>query len=193
MQNTHLRTYVKKHPDNKMAWYLLGKEYVREGQEGKANYCFQQAGEVYEAFERSKAPADIWVDYQNKLVEMGEQKEKKQRIRKMWLTLLMLLVLALVPPADAPGFNRDAAEALASALETGDDDWADGPISDDREAASAPTTNSNVLLLRDSEGTIREKLRSLLHGRVRDPGWRLRLFWACRLLTNGRYGNGTCR
>ncbi|WP_418041255.1 L,D-transpeptidase family protein [Paenibacillus xylanilyticus] len=143
MQNTHLRTYVKKHPDNKMAWYLLGKEYVREGQEGKANYCFQQAGEVYEAFERSKAPADIWVDYQNKLVEMGEQREKKQRIRKMWLTLLMLLVLALVPPADAPGFNRDAAEALASALETGDDDWADGPISDDREAASAPTTNSN--------------------------------------------------
>lgn len=76
MQNTHLRTYVKKHPDNKMAWYLLGKEYLGEGQEAKANYCFQQAGEVYEAFERSKAPADIWVDYQEKLVEMSEQRRE---------------------------------------------------------------------------------------------------------------------
>ncbi|MFE6073037.1 L,D-transpeptidase family protein [Paenibacillus sp. NPDC057886] len=143
MQNTHLRTYVKKHPDNKMAWYLLGKEYLGEGQEAKANYCFQQAGEVYEAFERSKAPADIWVDYQEKLVEMAEQKEKKHRVRKMWLTLLMLLVLAGLPPADAPGFNRDAAEALASALESTDN-------STDNESENNPmedlalVANSNV-------------------------------------------------
>ncbi|MFS0869907.1 L,D-transpeptidase family protein [Paenibacillus xylanilyticus] len=143
MQNTHLRTYVKKHPDNKMAWYLLGKEYVREGQEGKANYCFQQAGEVYEAFERSKAPADIWVDYQNKLVEMAEQKEKKHRIRKMWLTLLMLLVLAGLPPADAPGFNRDAAETLATALESVSDSGEE-PLSGGQEAPTVPVSNSNV-------------------------------------------------
>ncbi|MGF9698353.1 L,D-transpeptidase family protein [Paenibacillus sp. MABNR03] len=143
MQNTHLRTYVKKHPDNKMAWYLLGKEYVREGQEGKANYCFQQAGEVYEAFERSKAPADIWVDYQNKLVEMAEQKEKKHRIRKMWLTLLMLLVLAGLPPADAPGFNRDAAETLATALESVGDSGEE-PLSGGQEEQTVPVSNSNV-------------------------------------------------
>ncbi|KGP84403.1 MULTISPECIES: L,D-transpeptidase family protein [unclassified Paenibacillus] len=142
MQNTHLRTYVKKHPDNKMAWYLLGKEYLGEGQEAKANYCFQQAGEVYEAFERSKAPADIWVDYQEKLVEVAEQKEKKHRVRKMWLTLLMLLVLAGLPPADAPGFNRDAADVLASALEPTDDSTdksGDSPADD-----PAPVVNSNV-------------------------------------------------
>ncbi|MGC5771255.1 L,D-transpeptidase family protein [Paenibacillus pabuli] len=142
MQNTHLRTYVKKHPDNKMAWYLLGKEYLGEGQEAKANYCFQQAGEVYEAFERSKAPADIWVDYQEKLVEMAEQKEKKHRVRKMWLTLLMLLVLAGLPPADAPGFNRDAADALASALESTDDAAENGSGNSGED--SAPVTSSNV-------------------------------------------------
>ncbi|MEC0128050.1 L,D-transpeptidase family protein [Paenibacillus pabuli] len=142
MQNTHLRTYVKKHPDNKMAWYLLGKEYLGEGQEAKANYCFQQAGEVYEAFERSKAPADIWVDYQEKLVEMAEQKEKKHRVRKMWLTLLMLLVLAGLPPADAPGFNRDAANALASALESTDDAEENGSGNSGED--STPVTNSNV-------------------------------------------------
>ncbi|UPK46051.1 L,D-transpeptidase family protein [Paenibacillus pabuli] len=142
MQNTHLRTYVKKHPDNKMAWYLLGKEYLGEGQEAKANYCFQQAGEVYEAFERSKAPADIWVDYQEKLVEMAEQKEKKHRVRKMWLTLLMLLVLAGLPPADAPGFNRDAADALASALDSTDDTTERGSRENGRD--SSAVTHSNV-------------------------------------------------
>lgn len=134
MQNTHLRSYVKKHPDNKMAWYLLGKEYLNEGQEAKANYCFQQAGEVYEAFERSKAPADIWVDYQNKLVEAAEQKEKKRRMRKMWLTLLMLLMLAGLPPADAPGFARDAGDALAAALDSAEDEEA---AAKDQDAAAA--------------------------------------------------------
>ncbi|PQP80199.1 L,D-transpeptidase [Paenibacillus sp. PCH8] len=142
MQNTHLRTYVKKHPDNKMAWYLLGKEYLGEGQEAKANYCFQQAGEVYEAFERSKAPTDIWVDYQEKLVEMSEQKEKKHRVRKMWLTLLMLLVLAGLPPADAPGFSREAADALSSALES-TDDTAESET-DDQQVVTAKTPPSNV-------------------------------------------------
>ncbi|MEN1985126.1 L,D-transpeptidase family protein [Paenibacillus hubeiensis] len=134
MQNTHLRSYVKKHPDNKMAWYLLGKEYLNEGQEAKANYCFQQAGEVYEAFERSKAPADIWVDYQNKLVEAAEQKEKKRRMRKMWLTLLMLLMLAGLPPADAPGFARDAGDALAAALDSAEDEES---AAKDQDAAAA--------------------------------------------------------
>ncbi|MCP1425954.1 L,D-transpeptidase [Paenibacillus sp. BGI2013] len=142
MQNTHLRTYVKKHPDNKMAWYLLGKEYLGEGQEAKANYCFQQAGEVYEAFERSKAPADIWVDYQEKLVEMSEQKEKKQRRRKMWLTLLMLLVLAGLPPADAPGFSREAADALSAALESTDD--IEAPVEADKQVGTASIAPSNV-------------------------------------------------
>ncbi|WP_458463517.1 L,D-transpeptidase, partial [Paenibacillus sp.] len=142
MQNTHLRTYVKKHPDNKMAWYLLGKEYLGEGQEAKANYCFQQAGEVYEAFERSKAPADIWVDYQEKLVEMSEQKEKKQRRRKMWLTLLMLLVLAGLPPADAPGISREAADALSAALESTDD--IAEPVIADQQAGTASIPPSNV-------------------------------------------------
>jgi lipoprotein-anchoring transpeptidase ErfK/SrfK len=144
MQNTDLRSYVKKHPDNKMAWYLLGKEYLGEGQEAKANYCFQQAGEVYEAFERSKAPADIWMDYQEKLVEVSEQKEKKRRKRKMWLTLLMFLLLAGLPPADAPGANRGAADALSEALES-EDDMPDGmPAKEQRGASQASVEQNNV-------------------------------------------------
>ncbi|WP_434756611.1 L,D-transpeptidase [Paenibacillus amylolyticus] len=144
MQNTDLRSYVKKHPDNKMAWYLLGKEYLGEGQEAKANYCFQQAGEVYEAFERSKAPADIWMDYQEKLVEVSEQKEKKRRKRKMWLTLLMFLLLAGLPPADAPGGKHEVADALSAALETEDDASDAQPVKEERGASKAPVEQSNV-------------------------------------------------
>ncbi len=41
MRNSlYLKKYVQMHPDNKMGWYLLGKEYEKEGQLGKANYCF---------------------------------------------------------------------------------------------------------------------------------------------------------
>lgn len=36
MKNSqHLKAYVQMHPDNKMAWYLLGKEYYKNGQQGK--------------------------------------------------------------------------------------------------------------------------------------------------------------
>ena len=144
MQNTDLRSYVKKHPDNKMAWYLLGKEYLGEGQEAKANYCFQQAGEVYEAFERSKAPADIWMDYQQKLVEMSELKEKKKRRRKMWLTLLMLLLLAGLPPADAPGSPFEAAGALSASLDSDDEGPNEAPVRDGSEVGNGSMEPSNV-------------------------------------------------
>jgi hypothetical protein len=47
----YLKKFVKDHPDNKMGWYLLGKQYESQGKEGKAKYCFAQAGDVYSAFE----------------------------------------------------------------------------------------------------------------------------------------------
>ncbi|OXM84108.1 L,D-transpeptidase family protein [Paenibacillus rigui] len=47
----YLKTYVRQHPGNKMAWYLLGREYDAQGKRGKALYCYKQAGEIYEAFE----------------------------------------------------------------------------------------------------------------------------------------------
>lgn len=50
----YLKQFVKDHPDNKMGWYLLGKEYAVRGKEGKAKYCFAQSGEVYEAFEKKQ-------------------------------------------------------------------------------------------------------------------------------------------
>lgn len=51
-----MKDYLLKHENNQMAWYLLGKQYLARGQEAKANYCFAQAGPVYEAFESKKSP-----------------------------------------------------------------------------------------------------------------------------------------
>lgn len=110
-----LKAYVKKHPDNKMGWYLLGKEYERSGQAGKANYCFNRSGEVFEAFERKQVPADVLLDYQNKLEEMAKEKARKHtRYRKM-LVACILLLLMLVPSSYAPGLARFLSETALTA------------------------------------------------------------------------------
>ncbi|AJE50138.1 L,D-transpeptidase [Paenibacillus polymyxa] len=105
----HLKSYVKKHPDNKMAWYLLGKEYESNGQEGKANYCFNRAGEVFEAFEHKQIPADVWMEYQDKLVQMSKEKERRTARTRHLLTALMVLLLIWVPSANSPSTSPESA------------------------------------------------------------------------------------
>jgi len=100
----YLKRYVETHPDNKMAWYLLGKEYERAGEQGKATYCYNRAEEVYEAFELSKVPADIWKNYEQRLLQLEREKELKRRRNRRWLVALALLLLVLIPPAQAPGY-----------------------------------------------------------------------------------------
>ncbi|MBE0340891.1 L,D-transpeptidase [Paenibacillus sp. 28ISP30-2] len=105
----HLKSYVKMHPDNKMAWYLLGKEYESSGQEGKANYCFNRAGEVFEAFEHKQIPADVWMEYQDKVVQMSKEKARRTARTRYLLTTLMVLLLIWVPSANSPGHSRESA------------------------------------------------------------------------------------
>lgn len=104
MKNSqHLKAYVQLHPDNKMAWYLLGKEYYKNGQEGKANYCFNQAGEVYEAFEHSKVPSEMLREYEEGLLESGRRRDQKRLKLRRILIGCMLILLLFVPTAAAPG------------------------------------------------------------------------------------------
>jgi len=107
----YLKQYVQKHPENKMAWYLLGKEYYKNGQEGKANYCFNEAGEVYEAFEHSKVPGELLREYEEGLLRADRQRDQNRRkIRYVLLGVLMLLLLTM-PSAMAPGLiPREEAE-----------------------------------------------------------------------------------
>ncbi|WP_410511798.1 L,D-transpeptidase [Paenibacillus sp. BR2-3] len=104
MKNSqYLKQYVQNHPENKMAWYLLGKEYYKNGQEGKANYCFNEAGEVYEAFEHSKIPSEMLREYEEGLLKAGRQRDmNRQKVRRLLLGLMFLLLL-FTPTATAPG------------------------------------------------------------------------------------------
>ncbi|WP_433940920.1 L,D-transpeptidase [Paenibacillus lautus] len=99
----YLKRYVETHPDNKMAWYLLGKEYEQAGEQGKANYCYNKAEGVYEAFELSQVPSDIWKNYEHRLLEMEKDKERKRKRTRRLLAALVLLLLVFLPPAQAPG------------------------------------------------------------------------------------------
>lgn len=98
----YLKRYVKMHPNNRMGWYLLGKEYEADGQMGKANYCYNKAGDVYEAFEHSKVPADILKDYEAKLMEMAEKRDRKIRRWRRSLFAILLLFLITLRSVDAP-------------------------------------------------------------------------------------------
>lgn len=114
MKNSqHLKAYVQLHPENKMAWYLLGKEYYKNGQHGKANYCFNQAGEVYEAFEHSKVPADMLREYEEGLLQNARQRHASRLKLRRTMVAVVLLLLAFLPAAVAPGSDVAVPDVLA--------------------------------------------------------------------------------
>ncbi|WP_169082032.1 L,D-transpeptidase [Paenibacillus sp. PL91] len=107
----YLKQFVKQHPDNKMGWYLLGKQYLLAGKEGKANYCFLQAGEVYDAFEDESHPLS---ENQLQLLKAwaNRQKKKKLATRSAMLAALLLLIAVLVP-ANGAIFKENAAQPVS--------------------------------------------------------------------------------
>jgi len=97
----YLKLFVKKHPDNQMGWYLLGRKYKELGKEGKANYCFLQAGEIYEAFEDEMHPMANLAQHEQQmkmLVEWSRKQRKRKLVRRTsMLTLLVLLIALFIP------------------------------------------------------------------------------------------------
>jgi lipoprotein-anchoring transpeptidase ErfK/SrfK len=78
-----LKKYVREHPTNKMAWYLLGREYDSQGKRGKALYCYAQAGEIYEAFEKKTINVSL------ESLQTLEQWDRRGK-RKRWLNRIRL-------------------------------------------------------------------------------------------------------
>jgi lipoprotein-anchoring transpeptidase ErfK/SrfK len=106
----YLKRYVKEHPEHKMAWYLLGRQYAEKGQDGKAAYCFAQAGEIYEAFERQKLSVDLGA--------LDAKKNKKpnflvQRSKIKWLLLAALLLIIYSPVSGDSSNNSASNEKLS--------------------------------------------------------------------------------
>jgi hypothetical protein len=96
----HLKQYVKSHPDNQMAWYLLGKHYESENKTGKAMYCFLKSRDVYEAFEKKSLP-DLLPEDQDPLSDHGAlslQLPGRWRRRSALALLLLTLMFFRVEP-----------------------------------------------------------------------------------------------
>lgn len=90
----YLKIYVKEHPYNKMAWYLLGKQYIEQGKEAKANYCFIQAGEIYDAYEKKRHPL---AEHPQELLEQwNKQQRKKRRIKRAASIAAVFLLFAIL-------------------------------------------------------------------------------------------------
>ncbi|MCS7460129.1 L,D-transpeptidase [Paenibacillus doosanensis] len=94
----YLKKYVREHPQNKMAWYLLGREYDAQGKRGKALYCYTQAGEIYEAFENRTIAVSPESERSLTLWERrGKRNKLLGRLRLAGLTLLLLLGVVFAP------------------------------------------------------------------------------------------------
>ncbi|MCY9664135.1 L,D-transpeptidase [Paenibacillus alginolyticus] len=106
----YLKKYVKEHPDHKMAWYLLGREYAAQGKEGKAAYCFAQSGEIYEAFERQKIAFEGPLPASSSsALHKGAMTTVKSKPsgKGKWLPLMVMLFLLAVPAAMDLAKNED--------------------------------------------------------------------------------------
>ncbi|ULL19694.1 L,D-transpeptidase [Paenibacillus sp. H1-7] len=88
----YLKKYVREHPANKMAWYLLGREYEAQGKKGKALYCYTQAGEIYEAFENQTI--QVSPESEQSLRQWERQGKRNQRRQRGRLAAIGLLLLA---------------------------------------------------------------------------------------------------
>ncbi|RUS47749.1 L,D-transpeptidase [Cohnella sp. AR92] len=102
-----MKDYLLKHENNQMAWYLLGKQYAAKGEEGKANYCFAQAGSIYEAFEAKENPL-LQASLPSSSAAKGRGKKRKYLIAGLLLLLagmgagVLIGREAAAPAADSP-------------------------------------------------------------------------------------------
>ncbi|SEB76051.1 L,D-transpeptidase [Paenibacillus sp. GP183] len=116
----YLKKYVKDHPDHKMAWYLLGREYAANGKQAKAAYCFAEAGEIYEAFERQKAVVEK--EDLDKILQVKPSSDHKNRNKKTarwkWGVLAAFLLFAYIPTSVDNVSNKPNASDFAAATAT---------------------------------------------------------------------------
>ncbi|MBM7563697.1 L,D-transpeptidase [Paenibacillus sacheonensis] len=103
----YLKRYVQNHPDNRMAWYLLGKQYMQEGKEAKANYCFLQSGSIYDAYERKQHPL---VNEPRQILAVWNRKRKRLLLGAR-TSAAALVILALMLAFSTASSEEDAGEA----------------------------------------------------------------------------------
>jgi len=100
----YLKQYVQQHSDNQMAWYLLGKQYMIEGKEAKANYCFLQAGSIYEAYERKRHP--LAKEPQHIIAAWNRKRRMRSLMRRSAVLAVLLLATILANPWTQPPLKQ---------------------------------------------------------------------------------------
>lgn len=155
------------HPDHKMAWYLLGREYTAQGKTGKAAYCFAQAGEIYEAFEQQKIvldeplPSNLTASILSKEAAKGERRVQASGKRKWLLYLVIFVLLAL--PSGMDLAKSDGSEHVLMSTEE--------PVMGNEVAARTDIqVNNPGLKLYFSDGDWGTKLQQILQPPVRGMG-----------------------
>nr|WP_283214679.1 L,D-transpeptidase [Paenibacillus sp. HWE-109] len=166
----YLKKYVKEHPDHKMAWYLLGREYAAQGKEGKAAYCFAQSGEIYEAFERQKitieGPLPTYPPNGAKKDIQAPAKGKSSGKGK-WLPAMILLLLLAVPAAmDLAKDNVPGSLNTKNTSKSASSEAASTPIPQQETGGDS----SNGVKLYLSEGNWGKKLQQVLASRSSGAG-----------------------
>ncbi|MDF2937129.1 MAG: ErfK/YbiS/YcfS/YnhG family protein [Paenibacillaceae bacterium] len=122
----YLKQFVKEHPENKLSWYLLGKEYALRGKQGKARYCFAQAGEVYEAFEKKKVRLGLIEELKAEegTAAGGTGRKKRTRLAVKLAGVVIIALLAgsyilgegVLQDEEAAGPGGPAAEEAGTAV-----------------------------------------------------------------------------
>ncbi|QYR23451.1 L,D-transpeptidase [Paenibacillus sp. sptzw28] len=116
---SYLKRYVQNHPNNRMAWYLLGKQYMLEGKEAKANYCFLQAGSIYEAYERKRHP--LASEPQQMIAQWNRKRRLKMLAVRSAAAMMLLLAAVLADPfaghQDGGYINENEASIISSGKE----------------------------------------------------------------------------
>ncbi|MCR8843380.1 L,D-transpeptidase family protein [Paenibacillus sp. SC116] len=92
----YMKKYVQSHPDNRMAWYLLGKQYEKDGQLRKASYCYNQAGDIYKAFENEPLPIERFQEEQMLMMQAVQKRMRKRNRIKQGMRVLASLLLILL-------------------------------------------------------------------------------------------------
>ena len=134
----YLKQYVRLHPDNRMAWYLLGRAYLQQGKGGKANYCFLQAGDIYEAYERKRHPLADAAPRQA-LEQWNRGRQRRRVAKRAVLLAVMLIGLVAFAPA-APDGGRSAERTAADAPDSGSGGSAVMPAAGSAEDEDAPAS-----------------------------------------------------
>ncbi|WP_052350457.1 L,D-transpeptidase [Paenibacillus gorillae] len=107
----YMKQYVSQHPDNKMAWYLLGKQYMLRGMDAKANYCFLQSGEIYDAYERKRHP--LAEQPQEMLQHWNRRQHRKRLVRRVAGLAAIFLLFVLLMPSNGERVEKVSDDAIA--------------------------------------------------------------------------------